>query len=88
MKNLNQKGQGMVEYTLIVFLVAILAIAAFKIFGQKVSAGINSAANQVGSATSGSGSNGNGGGAAGAVGDAANAVNQGSNIVNSVTGGH
>lgn len=32
----NQKGQGMVEYIIIIALVAIAAIAAFKFFGRTV----------------------------------------------------
>ncbi len=32
----NKKGQGMVEYILIIFLVVVVVIAAVKIFGGKV----------------------------------------------------
>lgn len=35
-KNKKQRGQGMVEYVIIVALVAISAIAIFQIFGQVV----------------------------------------------------
>ena len=35
-KNKKQRGQGMVEYIIIVALVAISAIAIFQIFGQVV----------------------------------------------------
>jgi len=34
----NQKGQGMIEYILIVCLIAISSIAIIKVFGQNVKA--------------------------------------------------
>jgi len=77
MKKLNQKGQGMTEYILIVALIAVAVIAAVKMFGGKVNSGFQNASNQVGNAT---------GNAGGAAGDASNAVNQASGAVNSVTG--
>lgn len=40
----DEEGQGMTEYILIVLLIAIVAIAAFKYFGKKVGKSVNSAA--------------------------------------------
>ena len=88
MRKLNQKGQGMTEYILIVALIAVAVIGAVKIFGGKVNNGFQNASNQVGAAVNNAGSNGNNGGVAGVANDAANAANQASNVVNSVTGGH
>lgn len=45
-----KKAQGMVEYILIVALVAILIIGALKLFGGKVKKGFHDAANKVDSA--------------------------------------
>ena len=39
-----QSGQGLVEYILIVALIAILVIAAIKLFGKKVSTGYKDSA--------------------------------------------
>ena len=39
----NSRGQGMTEYIIIVAIIAIAAIGAFKVFGTKVKAGINTA---------------------------------------------
>lgn len=51
MKKLNQKGQGMTEYILIVALIAVAVIASVKLFGTKVDKGFNNAAQKVGDAT-------------------------------------
>lgn len=40
----DEDGQGMTEYILIVLLIAILAIAAFKYFGKKIGKTVNNAA--------------------------------------------
>jgi len=40
----DEDGQGMTEYILIVLLIAIVAIAAFKYFGKKVGKTVNNAA--------------------------------------------
>jgi pilus assembly protein Flp/PilA len=79
MQKLNQKGQGMTEYILIVALIAVVVIGAVKIFGGKVSSGFNNASRQVDDATSGK-TNG--------VGGVAGTVNNAANAVNSVTGGN
>lgn len=50
MKKLNQKGQGMTEYILIIALIAIAVIAAVKMFGHKVNEGFSGAATAVGAA--------------------------------------
>ncbi len=50
MKKLNQKGQGMTEYILIVALIAVAVIGAVKIFGGKVHEGFDNATTQVGKA--------------------------------------
>jgi len=51
----DEDGQGMTEYILIVLLIAIVAIAAFKYFGKKVGKTVNNAAdtldNEAGKAT-------------------------------------
>ncbi len=41
----DDKGQGLVEYALIIALVSILAIAALKFLGGKASNTLNNAAN-------------------------------------------
>jgi pilus assembly protein Flp/PilA len=41
----DEEGQGMTEYILIVLLIAIVAIAAFKYFGKKVGTTVKDAAN-------------------------------------------
>ncbi len=44
MKKLNQKGQGMTEYILIVALIAVAVIASVKMFGGgKMNQGFNNA---------------------------------------------
>ncbi len=48
MKKLNQKGQGMTEYILIVALIAITVLAAVKLLGKNVNMGFNNAAKGVG----------------------------------------
>jgi pilus assembly protein Flp/PilA len=40
----DEEGQGMTEYILIVLLIAIIAIAAFKYFGKTVGKTVNKAA--------------------------------------------
>ncbi|MCX5859753.1 MAG: Flp family type IVb pilin [Proteobacteria bacterium] len=39
----DEEGQGMTEYILIVLLIAIVAIAAFKFFGKRVSDSVQKA---------------------------------------------
>ena len=53
MKKLNQAGQGMTEYILIVALIAVVVIGAVKLFGHKVDNGFKDAADKVGNAVSG-----------------------------------
>ncbi len=65
MKKMNQKGQGMTEYILIVALIAVAVIAAVKIFGHSVQAGFGSASTAVGSAVGSGVAQGAGGAAAG-----------------------
>ncbi|HVZ80579.1 MAG TPA: Flp family type IVb pilin [bacterium] len=77
-KRLDQKGQGMTEYILIVALIAVVAIAAVKMFGKNVKSGFENASQQVGGAVA------NPNGNSGAVGNAANAVNNAAGVV----GGH
>jgi len=79
---INQSGQGMTEYILIIALIAIAVIAAVRIFGGSVSSGFQSAANQINSNTSGSVANNAAGVVGNTVGNAAN------NAVSSVVGGH
>ena len=43
----NRSGQGLVEYILIVALIAILVIAALKIFGKKVGTSFKKSAETV-----------------------------------------
>jgi Flp pilus assembly pilin Flp len=50
MKKLNQKGQGMTEYILIVALIAVAVIGVVKFFGSSVKKGFNDAGNKVNSA--------------------------------------
>ena len=47
MKKLDQRGQGMTEYILIVALIAIAVIGAVKYFGHSTKDSFNSAANSV-----------------------------------------
>lgn len=49
MKKLNQRGQGMTEYILIVALIAIAVIGAVKYFGHSTQDSFHSAADAVGS---------------------------------------
>ncbi len=49
----NQYGQGMTEYILIVALIAVAVIGVVKLFGTNVTAGFQSAANQISTNTSG-----------------------------------
>ena len=43
----NRKGQGMVEYVLIVALIAIAAIAAVKLFGGNIKTLFSQSANKI-----------------------------------------
>jgi pilus assembly protein Flp/PilA len=52
MKKLNQKGQGMTEYILIVALIAVAVIGAVRIFGGNVKTGFSNAGNAVQQAVS------------------------------------
>lgn len=53
MKKLNQTGQGITEYVLIIALIAVAVISSIKMFGTKepsgltTSNGLNGASNQV-----------------------------------------
>jgi len=47
MKKLNQKGQGMTEYILIVALIAVAVIGAVKYFGHTTQEGFNTAADKI-----------------------------------------
>lgn len=47
MKKLNQKGQGMTEYILIVALIAVAVIGAVKYFGSKTKDGFSQSADSV-----------------------------------------
>jgi Flp pilus assembly pilin Flp len=47
----NRKGQGMTEYVLIVFLIAILAYAAVELFGGKIKTAFETGAKKIGTAT-------------------------------------
>lgn len=51
-KRLNRKGQGFVEYILIIGLVALLIFALVKAFGTKIGEGFTKATAKVGEATS------------------------------------
>jgi pilus assembly protein Flp/PilA len=46
-KRLNDKGQGLVEYVLIVALIAIVLVAAVKLFGTNVNKEFNTMAQEV-----------------------------------------
>jgi len=48
---MDENGQGMVEYGLILALVAVAAIAALKLLGPKISTLFNGASGQLDSAT-------------------------------------
>ncbi|MEO0128685.1 MAG: Flp family type IVb pilin [candidate division WOR-3 bacterium] len=43
----DEEGQGMVEYIIIVIVIAIAAIVAFKLLGRKISGGASRAASAV-----------------------------------------
>ncbi len=43
----NRKAQGMTEYVLIIFLIAILAYAAVQLFGGKIKNAFTKAGNEV-----------------------------------------
>jgi len=47
----NEKGQGMVEYILLVLLIAIVAFGAFQLLGQEVESKTNSAKDTLNTAT-------------------------------------
>lgn len=51
----SQRGQGMVEYILIVALIALVAIAGIKLFGGKLSQMFNDKAKQLEQETGGGG---------------------------------
>jgi Flp pilus assembly pilin Flp len=61
MRKLDERGQGMTEYIILVALIAVAAIAAVKYFGSKTKEGFQNAAEAVGGATApqGGGSLGN-----------------------------
>jgi pilus assembly protein Flp/PilA len=44
---INEDGQGLVEYALIIALVSIVAIAALRTLGNKASNSLNNAANSL-----------------------------------------
>jgi pilus assembly protein Flp/PilA len=44
---INEDGQGLVEYALIIALVSIVAIAALRTLGTKASNSLNNASNQL-----------------------------------------
>ena len=46
-KNRNNSGQGLVEYILIIALVALLVLGALKFFGKKTRAGFETAAKTI-----------------------------------------
>lgn len=47
MRKQSQRGQGMTEYIILVALIAVVCIAAVKIFGKKTNEGFNEAADHV-----------------------------------------
>ncbi len=47
MRRLNERGQGMTEYIILVALIAIAAIAAVKYFGGKTNDAFNAAGDKV-----------------------------------------
>ena len=59
MKRLNQKGQGMTEYILIVALIAVAVIGAVKYFGSKTKDGFSKAGDAVSQAVKDGTSSGN-----------------------------
>ncbi|MBN8548660.1 MAG: Flp family type IVb pilin [Deltaproteobacteria bacterium] len=50
-KNKKQKGASLVEYALLVALIAVICIVAVKAIGQKASATFSNVATQLGSAS-------------------------------------
>jgi len=48
----NEKGQGMVEYILLVLLIAIVAFGAFKLLGEEVENRANEATTKLNSVSS------------------------------------
>jgi len=50
-KTLNRKGQGFVEYILIIGLIALMIFALVKAFGTQIGAGFTKATTKVGEAT-------------------------------------
>ncbi len=55
MRKMNERGQGMTEYIILVALIAVAAIAAVKYFGSKTKEGFENAAESVGNATAAQG---------------------------------
>jgi Flp pilus assembly pilin Flp len=51
MRKLDERGQGMTEYIILVALIAVAAIAAVKYFGSKTKEGFQNAAEAVGGVT-------------------------------------
>ena len=47
MRKLDERGQGMTEYIILVALIAVAAIAAVKYFGRKTSEGFNEAGQSI-----------------------------------------
>ena len=47
MRKLNQEGQGMTEYIILVALIAVAALAAVKYFGGKTKGSFNAAGDSV-----------------------------------------
>ena len=47
MRRLNQQGQGMTEYIILVALIAVAALAAVKYFGAKTKDSFNAAGDSV-----------------------------------------
>lgn len=45
--HMDQRGQGMAEYGLIIALVAVLAIAGFKLLGQNLGSKVENVANTI-----------------------------------------
>ena len=51
MRKLDQKGQGMTEYIILIALIAVICIAAVKFFGGKTKEGFVEAGEAVGGVT-------------------------------------
>jgi Flp pilus assembly pilin Flp len=62
---MNQRGQGMTEYILIIALIAVAVIVAVKMFSGSLSGGFTSAAGAISTNTGATGAVGNIAGAAG-----------------------